>query len=404
VSKVVWQGQGGVAVTRRSDKATYDLAVFGLRRDIDNRLTFGVIDLGRWAVGVRAVGTWRLDHVPLVPVVTVGLDAQQQRDDRMNRSLAGAETTLRQYERVSEVGPFLQAALALGPDVTLSAGARFDAVGFRVDDRLFSDGDQSGGRTMQAVSGTAGVVARLWDYATPWINVSSAFETPTTTELVNRPDGGGGLNPVLEPQRARSVELGVRGRANRVVRYELVGYHVAVSNALIPFEDPVQPGRRFFRNAASIRSRGIELGVDAVGSLVAVAAAYTWSDNTYVTYRAEADTLDGNTVPGVPHSRLQVVVRGGRPRGGVWGVLEQTFTSAYHVDDANTEEVGASWVTTVRAGWRGVLGRVEAGPFLAMLNVFDRAYSGSVVVNASGRRYYEPAPGRHVLVGAEVRF
>jgi iron complex outermembrane receptor protein len=29
----------------------------------------------------------------------------------------------------------------------------------------------------------------------------------------------------------------------------------------------------------------------------------------------------------------------------------------------------------------------------------DAEYAGSVVVNAFGARYYEPAAGRHVLVG-----
>jgi iron complex outermembrane receptor protein len=35
-------------------------------------------------------------------------------------------------------------------------------------------------------------------------------------------------------------------------------------------------------------------------------------------------------------------------------------------------------------------------------NVFNRKYVGSVVVNAAAGRYYEPAPGRNLLVGLTV--
>ena len=38
-------------------------------------------------------------------------------------------------------------------------------------------------------------------------------------------------------------------------------------------------------------------------------------------------------------------------------------------------------------------------PFLGFNNVFNRAYVGSVVINATAGRYYEPAPGRNMYVG-----
>jgi len=403
--KSIRQGQAGVAVDHRlGPDAAVSLAVFGSRRVVDNRLTFGEIDLARWTYGVRASGTWQVAGVPFAPTVTVGVDAQQQRDQRENRSLDGTETTLDQFETVGEIGPFVETAFSLGRGVTLNAGVRYDAVGFRVDDRLLVDGDQSGGRTMHAASGSVGLVAGASDVVTPWVNVSSAFETPTTTELVNRPDGGGGLNPALEPQRTWSYEFGVRGVVAEGLRYEVVAYRADIRSALVPFEDPAQPGRRFFRNAATLRSRGLEVGVDAaLPATISVGAAYTLGDHVYVMFRTAADTLDDNDMPGVPQHRLHLFVRAGASRG-VWGVLEQTFTSAYYVDDVNSEQVSGFAVSNVRVGWRGVLGRATVDPYVAVLNLFDRMYSASVVVNARGGRFYEPAPGRRLLVGVEARF
>jgi iron complex outermembrane receptor protein len=42
--------------------------------------------------------------------------------------------------------------------------------------------------------------------------------------------------------------------------------------------------------------------------------------------------------------------------------------------------------------------------FLAIDNLFDRAYAGSVIVNEGSRRYYEPAADRTFADGVEWRW
>jgi iron complex outermembrane receptor protein len=46
----------------------------------------------------------------------------------------------------------------------------------------------------------------------------------------------------------------------------------------------------------------------------------------------------------------------------------------------------------------------EGRVFLAIDNLGDRTYAGSVIVNESNRRYYEPAPDRGFTVGLEWRW
>ncbi len=53
----------------------------------------------------------------------------------------------------------------------------------------------------------------------------------------------------------------------------------------------------------------------------------------------------------------------------------------------------------MRVGWEGTAGKVRIAPFLAVNNVYNRLYVGSVTINAAGGRYYEPAPGRNVYLG-----
>ena len=72
------------------------------------------------------------------------------------------------------------------------------------------------------------------------------------------------------------------------------------------------------------------------------------------------------------------------------------------MDDTLSRETSPWWVTNLRLGWEGVIGTTRVAPFVAAQNLFNRKYVGSVVVNAAAGRYYEPAPGRNLLVGVAV--
>jgi iron complex outermembrane receptor protein len=95
--------------------------------------------------------------------------------------------TLNQREIVSSVGSYLRDELELGTRYTLTASARADAVRFRVEDRLISatNPDDSGNRLLDAVSPMVGLLARISESHSAYANVSTAFETPTATELGN---------------------------------------------------------------------------------------------------------------------------------------------------------------------------------------------------------------------------
>ena len=49
-----------------------------------------------------------------------------------------------------------------------------------------------------------------------------------------------------------------------------------------------------------------------------------------------------------------------------------------------------------------VVGPTTFQPFIRIGNLFDEQYSGSVIINAFGGRYYEPAPGRTLQIGLNL--
>lgn len=412
--KDVTQIQGGLTarrVWRENGEAT--LTLFGLTRDLRNPLTFAFVDLRRAAYGSRFTVTQSLGRGRFAQRLTGGIDFQHQRDDRVNfGNVAGRPDSIRsldQLERVTSIGPFIQDALALSPDLTLSVGLRQDWVRFRVADRLVNatNPDDSGSRLMRALSGFLGLAISPGSGVTAYASVGSSFETPTTTELANRPDTAGGFNASLAPQRAWTYQVGARGRAEDIASWSLAVYQADVRDELISYEVPSSPARRFYRNAGSARHRGVELG----GTLrptawLDVRGTYTYSDFRYAHYTVNADStrrfvLDGRALPGVPPHWLDLRLRL-QPRGGWWAEVESQHASGYAVDDTLPTRTRPWWVTHLRAGWAGRLGGRRISPWLGLNNLFDRRYVGSVVTNAARGRYYEPAPGRNLYVGLSV--
>lgn len=414
-SKRVSQLQAGVTFLRALPRADMSAIVFAGTRALDNPLTFAVIDLDRVSGGLLLRASRR---VGASSRLTLGIDVQHQDDDRLEFvNCTGATATsarcaalpaergaLRrsQRERVSSVGPYAMAD-AGSSRYRLSVGVRADAIAFRVHDRLVTatDPDESGRRSMRAVSPHLGVVALLAGANSLYANVSSGFDTPTATELGNRPDGSAGVNNTLEPQRSRTLEIGAKG-ALRMVRYDVAAFSTAVRDELVPFEIAGGAGRRFFRNAGRTRRRGIELGLAAEAGRLELRSAATLNHFEFVEFTTAATDFSGNTIPGVPARFADLsAIWSARP---VQLEVSGRFASSTIVNDANTARAPGYEILTIRArgSWR--VGAVAVVPRIAVDNIFGREYVGAVSVNAAGGRFFEPAPGRTVVGSLTVRF
>ena len=414
--KSVTQTQLAVGIRHDAGRAHIDALIYGLTRGLDNPLATpppapASASEGTWVGIDRRVGGGRASVTVELngPSVTGGIDAQALRDDRTNRRSIGGVATdtvlLDQRERVSEGAVFAQLAWPVGDRVTLRAGVRRDNNRFGVTDHLLSDGDASGARTMAATSGNGGVSLRLTRLLTAWTDVATVFETPTTTELANRPDGSGGFNPDLNPQRSFTAEAGVRGGAGRLW-FDLAAYSTHTQDAIVPFNEV--GGRTFFRNAGRTRTAGAEAAVRwTLGPGLTLLGTWTFTDAIFTEYRivnpASIDTLDGHRLAGLPRSVARLGIQGSLGHGFSID-FDQAFSSAMFADDDNSIRVDGwgTGVTGARVTWQGIAGGTRLVPFVAAMNLFDRRYVGSVTTNGAGGRVFEPAARRTIYVGASI--
>ena len=352
------------------------------------------------------------------PTLTAGMELQRMRDRRVNLRATGGRPTLPtdtllldQIETVWSAAPFAQVEWTPSSRVLVSTGMRYDRLRFGVEDLFTLDGginggDNSGARILSAASGHVGITMTGWSAIAPYANVSTSFETPTTTELQANPERQGGFNPSLGPQRTVSVEVGARGSLAGQSRWNIALYRALVSNAIVQarFVD----GTGFFENAGRTENMGLEAGVSTgLASLGALNATYTWSSLKFADYRqrsgAAVDTLDGNQLPGVPPHQLRLGFRSASVRGLTLDA-DQTWTSALFADDLNTIRVPGwgSGVTNLRAAWTTRWRRTRIEPFAGVLNLRNTAYVGAVTVNGAFGRVLEPAPLRNWYIGLDL--
>jgi iron complex outermembrane receptor protein len=420
--KSVQQSQLGLAGMRRSASGLEWSASANLGwRTLDNPLAFSIVAVDRTTSGGTARVTAPARLFGLEHRFSAGIDAQFQDDDRLNFTncnnvppltaptptcpVVGRERgtrTLDQRERVSGFGPYLRDEIAFTDRYRLTLGARYDHVRFRVDDHLITatNPNDSGDRTLDAISPLFGFVARLGALHSAYASVSTAFETPTATELANKPDGSAGINPSLDPQYATTLETGLKGVLASRVRYDASLFATRVRDELIPFEVPNGAGRRYFRNAGATRRRGAELGLAASLGMATLGVSYSYSDFFFRDYVVGTSDFGDNRIPGVPNQQLQGYATWNWR--GWFATLEGQTQGGMYMDDANALRA-ASWeVMNARVGGRVALGSVAFSPVFAVSNLFDRTYAGSIVVNAAAGRFFEPAAGRTIYAGLSV--
>jgi iron complex outermembrane receptor protein len=420
--KAVKQGQLGLSASRRVGGGDVLASVFGGWRDLDNPLTQNIVAIDRVSYGATLRGSLPQRLFGITHRLSAGIDVQRQDDDRLNFVNCNGNTdpscdtaagergavTLDQRELVTSIGPFLRDEIELSRRFYLMAGARADYVTFDVTDHLVvppTNPDDSGDRTLRALSPMAGAVVRLGQLTSLYANVSSAFETPTATELGNRPDGVGGINRDLDPQFATTYETGLKGFLLSRIQYDIAAFTTSVRDELVPYEVPGGAGRRYFRNAGRTRRRGVEVSAGARIRGLELSAAYAYSQFKYVDFAFETriggvlDTLvfDGHRIPGIPPQIFQgsATYRLGR----AYATLEGITAGSMFVDDANTTRSSGYEVANFRLGGTAVFGKPWLAPVIGVQNLFDRKYVSSVSINAAGGRYYEPAPGRAYFVG-----
>ncbi|VVL33524.1 Iron(III) dicitrate transport protein FecA [Klebsiella variicola] len=371
----------------------------------------GVIDLTRHYQGIDTRLTHRGEL--LVPVtLTAGLDYENMSERRKGYEnfvmvngapQYGEQGALRRNERnlMWNVDPYLQTQWQLTDKLSLDAGVRYSSVWFDSNDYYITpgNGDDSGDASYHKWLPAGSLKYALTDAWNVYLSAGRGFETPTINELSYRSDNQSGLNFGLKPSTNDTVEIGSKTRlGNGLLTAAL--FQTNTDNEIVV--DSSSGGRTSYKNAGKTRRQGMELGLDQqFGESWRLKAAWTWLDATYRTNVCDDASCNGNRIPGIARN-MGYASFGYQPEQGWYAGSDIRYMSDIMANDENTAKAPSWTVVGLTTGYKWSYGRMDMDLFGRVDNLFDREYVGSVIVNESNGRYYEPAPGRNYGIGLNL--
>ncbi|CAM3023678.1 TonB-dependent receptor [Klebsiella quasipneumoniae subsp. quasipneumoniae] len=371
----------------------------------------GVIDLTRHYQGIDTRLTHRGEL--LVPVtLTAGLDYENMSERRKGYEnfvmvngapQYGEQGALRRNERnlMWNVDPYLQTQWQLTDKLSLDAGVRYSSVWFDSNDYYITpgNGDDSGDASYHKWLPAGSLKYALTDAWNVYLSAGRGFETPTINELSYRADNQSGLNFGLKPSTNDTVEIGSKTRiGNGLLTAAL--FQTDTDNEIVV--DSSSGGRTSYKNAGKTRRQGMELGLDQqFGESWRLKAAWTWLDATYRTNVCGDASCKGNRIPGIARN-MGYASFGYQPEQGWYAGSDIRYMSDIMANDENTAKAPSWTVVGLTTGYKWSYGRMDMDLFGRVDNLFDREYVGSVIVNESNGRYYEPAPGRNYGIGLNL--
>jgi iron complex outermembrane receptor protein len=409
--KIDHQQQGALLEQKLGDADTLDARVYSGTRHVMQTLgtagsaatsAGGVVDLGNDFHGAAVSWTHAMKGgLPLGWTIGIDGDALNQwRRGFANNNGTPGDLRRDEIDRASNVDLFGQIDWAVHPDWKASLGVRSSRVRLAVEDHYVttSSPDDSGSVEYTNTSPVLGVVWHARSDMNVYVNVGRGFETPTLTEIAYRP-GATGTNFALQPSRSRQGEIGMKWRGDSQ-SVDVALFASKSSGEIVPFSN--DNGRSTFQNVDSVERRGIEAGWKADWSKsLSTRVAYTWLDASFgsgFTSAGGAIVGSGNRLPGAPTHSLYTQVDYQAGHGITLGGEMRTESKVW-VDDVNSDAAPGYAVVNLRASDEFRLGATTMVFYGRIDNLLDHRYAGSVIVNESNRRFFEPAAGRRLFVG-----
>lgn len=300
-------------------------------------------------------------------------------------------------------------------ELRLPGGLRFQA-GISLN-RFSYHLERTQGRPSFPVSGIgfdvqpAPRIAALWrPFPTVSLHASLAkgFSPPSLAEV--KPSAGGFATD-LQAENGWSREAGLKGSlwGNRI-QFDATLFDFRLRQAIVRRTNP--SGAEFFVNAGDIRQRGAEVFLEGYpvqgASETIIRRMRVWTSLTFYRFRfgeyvSAGQSLIGNRLTGVPDAMTHVGIDMTLP-AGFYLLVSRYHCGSLPLTDANDAFADAYALWHARFGWRHHTGGMPLELFLSGENLADVLYSSGNDLNAFGRRFYNPAPGRCWTLGIRMGF
>lgn len=402
-------------------------------RENEQHLALGNAGIGRasiisrdfWGTDIRWNNKGELLSRPYS--VTAGVTYGKMNDDRMDIStkngITNPKNNLANVNRdevniATNFDQYLQAQWAVVDDVDLHAGIRRTKVKLEVDDNLvdltknlalpanYKYRDTSGNVTFEKTTPVIGAIWKVNPTLNLYANYGKGFETPSFIETsYDNLTTGTGPNLNIKPSTSDNYEVGLKSFITDNTRVNVAIFKTDTDKEIVAISGaPYQ----VYMNAGKTKRKGVEMSVDSqLDHNIGLYAAYTYLDAKFDDAFTTANSklvASGNYIPGTYRSQLYGEISWKAPSIGFKTALEGRYNSKVYVDDINSDSARAYTIFNIRAGFEQKLANWGFSEYLRVENMFDKEYIGSVRVNDTNLRFFEPSPGRNYLLGINANY
>jgi iron complex outermembrane recepter protein len=362
--------------------------------------------------------------------ITSGLTYSQMLDDRKDINADSTSSFNRNEKQTATTSDqYIQGSLTLSPKFDVHAGLRHTKLNMKFEDALVGTAaqcassftvrfcDSSGKVSYDRTTPVLGGIYKLNPAVNLYVNAGQAFETPTLVEtsFLNATTGTG-PNLDLKPSTSNNYEAGVKAFLDDNTKINITVFKVDTQNEII-VTDTVS-GRTSYQNGKATKRTGSEMSIDALLPMnFSAFASYTLLNATFEDAFSYKNTgsggvvtvfnvAKGNSIPGTYKQQAFAELAWSYPSWGFQTALNAIHSSSVQVSDTNSAGTAAAGYTifNLRASLNQKSGPWSTTEYITLNNLTDVKYIGSIKVNDSNSRSYEPAAPFNWILGVKAAY
>ncbi|HEY0720136.1 MAG TPA: TonB-dependent receptor [Gammaproteobacteria bacterium] len=365
------------------------------------------------------LGKYRKDFTPLRTRLIAGVDIEHSPGSRFEQKITTTKSgkiytaytvgpTLYDYDVTYQgVSPYLQGELSPSEALRVTAGLRYDILGYDYTTNLTTPVDAKHlipadtqldyRHTSPKLGATYAIDPRHNLFA----GYSHGFRVPSENQLFRQ---GSAVDTVgLQPVKADNYELGMRTQPTTTSHFDLSLYYLDKKDDILSYKDPLS-GATQAVNAGETLHRGVEIGVGfQPAERWQFDNALSYAKHTYSEWVVSGSTdYSGNEMETAPrlitNTRLAhtpALLKGGKVS------LEWTRLGRYWLDAANTHEYSGHNLLNLRANYP-LAKRWEL--FGSITNLTDRRFAESASYTVARGDEYAPGMPRTLYLGVQYNW
>lgn len=332
--------------------------------------------------------------------ITAGFMDDLRTDSPASAGVINGSPTRDEIQKADNIDQYVQGMWAVADRWDLHAGVRHTRLKQRVVDNLpLTAGNGTGSVSFDKTIPVVGTVFKATPVLNFYANVGKGFETPTMIEISFSDTNGNGPNLNLRPATSTNVEVGSKWLISDDTRANVALFKINTENEIV-----TQSGGTYttYQNAGKTTRQGAEISAETfLKHDISLFAAYTYLD---AKFGSDSNFNPGSYIPGTYRSQLYAEAAWKHQPLGFQTSLEVRYNSKVFAKDDNTASVDSYTIFSLRGQFRQKYRDWTLTEYARIDNLFDEKYVGSVRVNDTNSRFYEPAPGRNWIVGVKANY